>query len=147
MVAVDQLTKTWAVHRLPGRPIHVVGSLQLSLQYNTGASFSIGRNLGPIIAVVAVVVVAVLAVSGHSARDRRTAVIIGLLVGGAVGNLCDRLFRAGPGSGGFLHGAVVDFIDLQWWPVFNVADAAVSVGAVLLVLFGFRGERARAASS
>ena len=55
---------------------------------------------------------------------------LGLVLGGALGNLVDRAFREGSG---FLGGAVVDFIDLQWWPVFNVADTAVSVGGVLLV--------------
>jgi signal peptidase II len=60
---------------------------------------------------------------------------VGLVLGGAFGNLADRVFRDGSG---FLGGAVVDFIDLQWWPVFNVADAAVCVGAVLLVLTAAR---------
>ncbi len=85
--------------------------------------------------------------SGRSARNARTAVVIGLLVGGALGNLADRAFRSGLGSSGFLHGAVVDFIDLQWWPVFNVADAAIGVGAVLLVLFGLRPEPSAPAPS
>ena len=59
----------------------------------------------------------------------------GLISGGALGNLLDRAFR---GDDGFLHGAVIDFIDLQWWPVFNVADACIVVGAILLVIASFR---------
>ena len=58
------------------------------------------------------------------------AVALGLVLGGAAGNLLDRLFREGSG---FLGGGVVDFIDLQWWPIFNVADAAVTIGGLLLV--------------
>ena len=60
-----------------------------------------------------------------------SAVGIGLVIGGAIGNMLDRLFRDGDG---FLGGAVVDFIDLQWWPVFNVADMAITVGGVILVV-------------
>jgi signal peptidase II len=59
------------------------------------------------------------------------AVAVGLVVGGAAGNILDRLFRSGDG---FLKGEVVDFIDLQWWPVFNVADAAVVIGGILLLV-------------
>ena len=59
------------------------------------------------------------------------AVAAGLVAGGALGNLGDRAFR---GDDGFLHGAVVDFIDLQWWPIFNVADSAIVVGGILLVV-------------
>ncbi|HEX7167995.1 MAG TPA: signal peptidase II, partial [Acidimicrobiales bacterium] len=65
---------------------------------------------------------------------------LGLVLGGAVGNLADRLFRD--------HGgAVVDFVDLQWWPVFNVADIAISVGAVLLVVVGWREQTPDAAAA
>jgi signal peptidase II len=64
------------------------------------------------------------------------AVALGMIVGGASGNLCDRLLR---GDAGLLHGSVVDFIDFQWWPVFNVADIGVVCGAILLVIATFRG--------
>ncbi len=72
---------------------------------------------------------------GATSRTTLGAVAAGLIAGGAVGNLLDRAFR---GDQGFLHGGVVDFIDLQWWPVFNVADACVVVGALLLVVASFR---------
>lgn len=141
VLLVDQASKTWAVNALANRtPIHVIGSLQLALHYNTGSAFSLNRSLGPLIGLLAAVVVIVLAITGRSARDARTAVTIGLLIGGALGNLADRAFRSGLGSSGFLHGAVIDFIDLQWWPVFNVADSAISVGAILLAFLGFRAE-------
>ena len=136
VVGIDQATKHWAVNRLPRGPIEVVGSLRLNLRFNPGAAFSIGSGgkFGPWIALVAIVVVAILAL-GYPSRFRLGAVAAGLITGGAVGNLLDRAFR---GDAGFLHGSVVDFIDLGWWPVFNVADAAVSTGAVLLVFVTLR---------
>lgn len=138
IVAVDQLSKDWALRRLGDfSTIEVVGSLQLRLTWNTGTAFSLGDdlNLGPFIAVLALAVVGWLLWSGHSVR-RPGAVAAGLVAGGAVGNLIDRALRSGPNGApvGFMGGAVVDFVDLQWWPVFNVADAGIVVGAVLLVV-------------
>lgn len=141
VLLLDQFAKTWAVRTLSTRgPIQVVGSLQLGLHKNTGGSFSVAGSLGPLIGVLAFVVVIVLAITGRSTRSTLTAIMIGLLIGGALGNLADRLFRAGlDGRRGLLHGAVVDFIDLQWWPVFNVADTAIVVGGVSLALTAWFG--------
>lgn len=138
LVVVDQATKELALERLSGgRIVDVIGSLRFALTWNTGTAFSVGsgRNLGPLIAVLALGVVAWLLWSGHSAT-RIGAVAAGLVAGGAVGNLIDRALRSGPAGApaGFMGGAVVDFIDLQWWPVFNLADAGIVVGAVLLVV-------------
>jgi signal peptidase II len=137
VLIVDQLTKWWALNELEnGNIIELVGSLQLNLYFNTGVAFSLGSDggLGPWISLLAIVVV--VAVSfGATSRFPLGAVASGLISGGAVGNLLDRAFR---GDDGFLHGAVIDFIDLQWWPVFNVADAAIVVGAILLVIASFR---------
>lgn len=136
-LALDQLTKSWALHALRGgEQIDVVWTLRFSLAYNTGAAFSVGggKGVGPWIALLAVVVVGVLAWQGRSVRRPLGAVALGLVIGGALGNLVDRAFRTN--GAGFLHGAVVDFIDLQWWPVFNVADIGVVVGAILLVFVG-----------
>lgn len=142
VLALDQVTKHWAVNRLSdGRTIDLVGSLRLWLTWNTGASFSLGegRNIGPFVAVLAFALVAWLLWAGHS-RSVLGAVAAGLVAGGAAGNLVDRALRSGPhgAEAGFMGGAVVDFIDLQWWPVFNIADAGVVVGAVLLVLTSLR---------
>ena len=137
VIALDQLTKHWAVSRLPGRPpFEVIGSLQFNLAHNTGAAFSFGadKGIGPWVSLVAIVVVLGMAL-GMTSRFLLGAVAAGLVAGGALGNLADRAFR---GDAGFMHGAVVDFIDLQWWPVFNVADSAIVVGAVLLVVAGLR---------
>jgi signal peptidase II len=137
VVVLDQASKWWVVDRLSdGRIIELVGSLRFNLFYNTGVAFSLGSDdgLGPWISVLAIAVV--VAVSfGATSRYPLGAVASGLISGGAVGNLLDRAFR---GDDGFLHGAVIDFIDLQWWPVFNVADAAIVVGAILLVIASFR---------
>ncbi len=137
VLIIDQLTKHWAVNRLSnGRVIDVVGSLRFNLLYNTGAAFSLGSGsgMGPWISVIAIGVVVFLAL-GHTSRFTLGATAAGLIAGGAVGNLADRALR---GDAGFLHGAVIDFIDLQWWPVFNIADAGVVVGAALLVLASFK---------
>ncbi len=135
-LVVDQLSKTWAEHALTGPPVHVVGSLQLAPTYNSGASFSMGAGLGPWIALGALGVVAALVWVGRSVRSRLAAVALGMIVGGALGNVIDRAVR---GDAGFLHGSVIDFIDLQWWPVFNIADVGVVCGAILLVIATFRG--------
>ena len=137
VLVIDQLTKNWAVSSLPGRPpVEVIGSLRFNLAYNTGAAFSFGagKGLGPWIGLVAMVVVLGLAL-GMTSRFAVGAVAAGLVAGGALGNLADRAFR---GDTGLLSGAVIDFIDLQWWPVFNVADAGAVVGALLLVVAGLR---------
>jgi signal peptidase II len=136
VVTLDQTTKWWALQALDGaRTIDVVWTLRLRLVFNRGTAFGLGSRFGPLIAVLAVVVVAVLARAGNSLRGRTARMSLGLVLGGAVGNLIDRLVRDGSG---FLGGAVVDFIDLQWWPVFNVADMAITVGAVLLALTAWR---------
>lgn len=138
LLVVDQASKQWALSRLSGgRVVEAVGSLQFSLTWNTGASFSVGDDLelGPYIAVLALVVVSWLLLSGHTIT-KLGATAAGMVAGGAVGNLADRAFRSGPAGteAGFMGGAVVDFIDLQWWPIFNVADMGVVGGALLLVL-------------
>ena len=142
VVLADQLSKTWAVRHLTGgRTVDVVGSLRFNLTWNTGTAFSLGsgRNLGPFIALLALGVVAYLLWSGQSST-KLGAVAAGMVAGGAIGNLLDRGLRSGPAGAeaGFMGGAVVDFVDVQWWPVFNVADAAIVVGAILLVLVSMR---------
>jgi signal peptidase II len=142
---LDQATKHWALQNLQDEPIDLVGSLRLNLAFNTGAAFSGGEGFGPLIAVVVVVVVLVLVVRRRHVIDSAVGTVaVGLIAGGALGNLSDRLFRAGDG---LLGGAVVDFVDLQWWPVFNVADAAVVVGGLMLVADSFRTQAASSRAS
>lgn len=131
VIAIDQLTKTWAVHTLATRDIDLVWTLRLHLARNRGAAFSLGFGSGGVIAILAIAVVIVLIAVGRSLDTRIGVLSLGLVLGGALGNLVDRAFRDGTG---FLGGAVIDFIDVQWWPVFNVADMAVTIGGVLLVV-------------
>ena len=107
--------------------------LQLRLTYNTGASFSLFSNAGPILAIVAFGVVGLIIYILGEAGRRIEAVALGLVLGGAVGNLVDRLAR----GDGLLDGAVVDFIDFSFFATFNVADAAINVGVALLLIAAF----------
>jgi signal peptidase II len=130
---LDRLTKAWAERRLPERPIELLpGVLTLRFTTNSGGAFSLGES-SPWIFVTATIVVSALIV-GSAFRHRRAlpAVALGLVLGGALGNLTDRIVR-GPG----FSGRVVDFIDLHVWPVFNVADSAIVIGAILLATSSF----------
>ena len=135
-ILADQLTKNWAEANLDTRDIDVVWTLRFHLAYNNAAAFSLGSGYGPWIALAALVVVGVLVWQGRTITTRLGAVALALIVGGAVGNVYDRAFR---GDSGFFHGSVIDFIDLRWWPIFNVADIGVVCGAILLVVASLRG--------
>jgi signal peptidase II len=134
VVVADQLTKWWAVTRLARGSIHVVGTLDLELARNTGASFSLFQGKAFVLVPVAVVLAAVLSVLAWRAPSAGRAAILGLILGGALGNLCDRFFRND-------QGAVVDFVALHFWPTFNVADASIVVGCALLLVSLVRGPR------
>jgi signal peptidase II len=135
VVLVDQLSKEWALNTLDnGRVIDLVGSLRLNLAFNTGMAFSQGEGIGPLVPIVAVTVVTLLLMAVGRSSSRWFIAGVGLIVGGSLGNVIDRLFR----GDSWFDGAVVDFIDVQWWPVFNVADAAIVVGAVLLLVTSLR---------
>lgn len=131
VVVADQLSKHWAVNRLTdGRVIDLVWTLRFNLAFNSGMAFSRGEGLGPLIAVVATLVIVWLLVSLRTAGGRLNTFGMGCVIGGAAGNLIDRAFR----QEAWLRGAVVDFIDFQWFPIFNVADMAINVGAGALIL-------------
>ncbi len=130
-VVADQLTKWWAVSSLKDNTIDVFWTLRFQLLTNYGASFSLGAGYGAWIGLLALVVVGILVWKGGSVRTRLGAVALGMIVGGALGNVLDRAFRS---DSGFFQGGVIDFIDLQWWPVFNIADIGVVCGAILLVI-------------
>lgn len=138
---LDQLSKWWAVDELSDRTIDLVWTLRFALVENRGAAFSLfgGGGKGPIISLLVVGVVVFLLVQVRSMRSTAGFVAVGLILGGALGNLSDRLLRSGDG---FLHGAVIDFIDLQWYPVFNMADMAVVCGAFLLAWVSLRSSSA-----
>ncbi|MET0727709.1 MAG: signal peptidase II [Acidimicrobiales bacterium] len=139
VVVLDQLSKHWALNALDDGPIDLAGSLRLRLVFNDGAAFSVGSGRTTWIALVALGASAVIVRLGLRADRRLWALGLGVILGGALGNLLDRLVRDGDG---LLGGRVVDFIDLQWWPVFNVADMALWVGIALLVVSSWsEGER------
>lgn len=140
VILADQLTKHWAVNELVDRDIDVFWTLRFNLSYNTGMAFSRGENFGPVIAVVALGVVVALLLSLKRQPGRLTDVAVGMIVGGAIGNVIDRLFR----QEGWLRGGVVDFIDFQWFPIFNIADIGVTVGGGLLVLASWMASRSEA---
>ncbi len=135
--ALDQVTKALAVEHLSGSdPVPVVdGVLQLRLLYNPGAAFSFATGLTWLLTLVAVVVVVVVLRMSRRTGSLAWAVALGLLLAGATGNLTDRLFR----DPGFARGHVVDFIEWPGFPVFNVADAAITCAAALIVVLSLRG--------
>ena len=132
-MAVDLVTKIWAIAALDDRTIDVVWKLRFHLVSNTGFAFSTGEGLGPLLGVLAIVIAIGLWRYRHHITSAVGAIGVGMVIGGALGNLVDRVFR-GDGWG---RGGVVDFIDLQFWPVFNVADSAivVGVGCLMVVLW------------
>jgi signal peptidase II len=110
--------------------IDVVWTLRFNLAFNTGMAYSRGSGLGSIIGIVSVVVVVVVVISLRRSTSTLRTVASAAVIGGALGNITDRLFR----NDGWMRGAVVDFIDLQWWPIFNIADMAIVLGGVALVV-------------
>lgn len=142
VLAADVATKTLAVAYLSAEPpVRLLGgSVYLVLFRNPGAAFSLATGMTWALTLVAIGVVVVILRAASRLRSAGWAVALGLLLGGALGNLGDRLFRA-PGP---LRGHVVDFISLfapdgSVWPVFNIADASICTGAALLILLALRG--------
>jgi signal peptidase II len=132
VVVVDQLTKRWAVSELAtSGPRHVIWTLQWNLTRNSGMAFSQAQGIGPLIGIAALLVIVWLAWTSRMLTSRISRVAAGLIAGGAIGNLLDRIFRGDR----ILHGAVIDFIDFQWFPIFNVADMAIDIGGALFVLW------------
>src|SRR5450631_2460208 len=133
----DQLTKAWASANLqPDQPRRLVGSVvQLNLTRNSGAAFSIGTGATWILTAIACSVVVFVVVTARRLGSRGWALALGLLLGGSLGNLTDRMFRA-PGPG---RGQVVDFLQLPHYPIFNIADSAIVSAAVLIAVMAFRG--------
>jgi signal peptidase II len=134
---LDQATKWWAENALAdGQPRQVIGDLlQFRLVYNPGAAFSTGTSYTVVLTFIALAVIVVVIKMAGKLRSRGWAVALGLILGGALGNVTDRIFRD-PAP---FRGEVVDFIELPHWPIFNLADCAITVAAVLFVLLSLRG--------
>ena len=137
VVAADQLSKLWSVRELADAPVAIIGdTIDFELARNTGSAFSLFQAFTPLLAIIAVVVAVILVREVRRSRDTLMIVGLSLVLGGALGNLVDRLFRAP----GFLKGAVVDFVHVGDFPTFNVADAAITIGAVLIVIWAVRAD-------
>jgi signal peptidase II len=135
IIALDQLTKAWVVASLSDAPLSIVGTtVEFRVSRNTGGAFSLFQKFTPVLAVLAVIVAVVLVRTLQRTQDRVILIALALVLAGAVGNLIDRMARAP----GFLRGAVVDFVRVGSFPSFNVADSSITIGAVLLVIWGWR---------
>lgn len=135
--AADLSTKIWAVSRLsdPDDSIEIVGDLfQLELTRNPGAAFGIGVSMTIVFTLLSLVVIGVVLRTANRLGSTWWALVFGLVLGGALGNLTDRLFR----SPGFMRGHVVDFLHLKNWPVFNLADTAFCIAGAIVFLLVLR---------
>ena len=138
VLILDRVTKTWAGNTLPGHPVDVIrGVLTLRYETNSGGAFSLGQNAPWLFASASLAVSLVIVVTAFRHTRIVTAVALGLILGGALGNLIDRLVR----GDGLVGGRVVDFIDLHWWPVFNLPDSAIVVGALMLGFSFLQGRK------
>ena len=138
LAVIDQITKNWAEANLPLlEPQPFLGEfLQLTLLYNTGAAWGMGSEITPVVTCLQIaIVIGVIIFALKAVRSPWYTVALGLILGGALGNIHDRLLRD-PSP---FHGAVVDFLELPNWPVFNIADMGVVGGAILIVVLGLFG--------
>ena len=142
VVILDLLSKIIVVATIdPNEPVRVLGGLvYFSLIRNPGAAFSMATGMTWLLALVAIVVVIVIIRMAPRLRSTPWAVSLGLVLGGAIGNLIDRIFR----SPGILQGHVVDFVSVfgpnaEYFPVFNVADSAITIGGISLVITALMG--------
>ncbi len=135
--ALDQATKAVAVEMLdPAHSITLIPHVfWLTLTRNSGAAFSAGAEMTVMLSLIAIIVVVTIIRMARRLQDRGWALGLGLLLGGALGNLTDRILRA-PSP---LRGEVVDFLHLTHWPVFNVADIGLTAAAAVILHRGFKG--------
>jgi signal peptidase II len=134
VLALDQLTKVWAVAGLSDGPVSVLGEfLEFRLTRNPGAAFSSFQDGGHLLGLVALVMVVIIVIALQTVERPAEAIALGAVMGGALGNFTDRVFR----GEGFLDGAVIDFIDFSFWPTFNVADSGITLGVIALLVLSF----------
>ena len=133
VTAIDALSKVWARHALAQHAIHVGGAIWLRLQYNSGISFSFNQSRTILTSILTVAVALVVVAVGLRARRGLAAIGFGLLIGGGVANVVDRL-SASPHQ-------VTDFIALGSFPVFNLADVAITAGFITLLVAALSGEK------
>lgn len=130
-VVVDAVTKRWASSTFTAEPVQVLGDfLRVRFVENTGAAFSMFQGAGPFFGLAAAVAIVAVFWFLRNARNRWEVVGLALVMGGAAGNLVDRIFR----GDGFLDGPVIDWIDLWRIPTFNIADASITIAVVVLLI-------------
>jgi signal peptidase II len=138
VLTLDIVSKVVVVTNLSDREIRLLGGfLTLLVSRNPGAAFSIGTSMTVVFSLIAVSVAVVILRTSRQIRSIPWAITLGLLLGGATGNLIDRIFR----YPGLFRGYVVDWIEIPHWPVFNLADSAIVCGGVLAVILSARGIR------
>lgn len=138
VLAADTVSKAVVVAVLSGHAVRMLGGLlTLRVLRNSGAAFNIGTSMTVVFTAIAVGVIVFILRTARRLRSLPWAVTLGLLLGGATGNLADRLLR----SPGPLRGYVVDWIQLPHWPVFNLADSAIVCGGALAILLSVLGMR------
>jgi len=131
----DFLTKIWALSALTSSPRHILGSnLQFVLVKNSGAAFSFATGFTLFFSLLALSVVVVITYYAPRITSQGWLAALGLLLGGVLGNLTDRIFR----HPGFLNGYVIDWIQIPHWPVFNLADSAITVAALIAFTLSLR---------
>jgi signal peptidase II len=132
VVVADQVSKQLALSRLADGPVDLIaGALTLRLTYNSGGAFGVLQGWPGLFLIATVVVVAVILLWVRRLEDPRWALPLGMVLGGGLGNVFDRIFRD-------TNGQVVDFIDLHWWPVFNLADASIVIGVGVVLILSAR---------
>jgi signal peptidase II len=132
IIGLDQATKQLALSGLDDGPVDLIdGALTLRLTYNSGGAFGLLPGLPGFFLIATVVVVVAILLWVRRIEDYRWMVPLGMVLGGGVGNVTDRIVRS-------TDGRVVDFIDLHWWPVFNLADASIVIGVGAIILLSAR---------
>ncbi len=134
VVAVDQAIKTLVLESLSDGPVDVLGGLvTLRITINSGGAFGVLQGVPGFFLLATIGIIVGILLWARNVEHRGWLIALGLVLGGGVGNVIDRVVRD--------HGGVVDFVDLHWWPVFNVADACIVTGVGLLLLLGTRSEK------
>lgn len=133
---LDLATKAWAVSQLANRePVEILGSFfQLTFVRNPGAAFSFASNATLFLSLFGIIVAVGIIYFAPKITSKGWSVVLGLVMGGVLGNLMDRIFR----EPSFLRGHVIDWMQLPHWPIFNVADSAIVVAAVLAMILTAR---------
>ena len=134
VLGLDQLTKSIALESLADGPVDLIkGAVTFRLSYNPGGVFGLGQDWPALFLIATVAVIGFILVWARRIDDRRWLVPLGLVLGGGLGNVFDRIVRD-------TDGKVVDFVDLHVWPIFNLADSAIVTGVLLILFLGFRTE-------